>query len=313
MSLPELRAFLTLTETGHFGRAAERLHISQPALTKQIQRLEARLGGPLLQRSGRTFALSRAGEMLRHQAESLLSQADRTERLVRLALTGHSGLLRIGFGIATLASGLGALLREHRRRYPEVQVSMRDMPTPAQLQALEREDIDVGFVRLPVANPDLYTLPLFQERLVVAYPTDSRPPGERGLAPLANAPFVSIQQNLSQTYHQHMMQTCRAAGFAPRVVQEAGELLTVLHLVGAGLGFSLVPDSARAMQVPHVSFRETEVEECSWRIGLVWHRRERSDPLVDAFVALASSMGHGGNFGDERLEETPQAGGTGSS
>lgn len=291
LSLPELRAFLILTETGHFGRAAEQLHISQPALTKQIQRLEARLGGALVERGGRSFNLTRAGLLLRDQAAGLLAQAERTERLVRLALSGHSGLLRIGFGIATLASGLGALLREYRRRYPEVQVSMRDMPTPAQLEALEREEIDVGFVRLPVANPDLFTLPLFLERLIVAFPSDSRPPEESGLAPLAQVPFVAPLQAPSATYHQHIMQTCRAAGFAPKVVQEASELLTILHLVGAGLGFSLVPDSARAMHVPHVSFRETEVAECSWRIGVAWRRRDRLDPLVESFVALASSMG----------------------
>lgn len=288
LSLDELRSFAVLSETLHYGRAAERLHISQPALTKQVQKMEARLGGPLLARHSRKIALTQAGQVLREEASRLLEQAEQSERKVRLAVAGRSGTLRIGFGIAVLGAGLGPLLREFRKAYPDVHVSLKDMPTPAQLEALERDRISVGFVRVPVSSLGISTIAVLRESLIVAYPTGSRPRGERGLASLAEAPFVGMQRAVSASFHEHTYRTCRAAGFVPKVIQEASELLTMLHLVGAGLGVALVPKSASQMRVPQVSFRETLVEEASWSIGLAWHERAAHDPLVQAFLRLAT-------------------------
>lgn len=288
LELNDMRSFAVLSQTLHFGKAAERLHISQPALTKQVQKMEARLGATLLERGSRKVRLTRVGEVLRDEASRLLERAQQAQRMVELAVQGHSGFLRVGFGIATLGAGLGPLLREYRKRYPEVRVSLKDMPTPAQLEALENDRISVGFVRLPVASPAISTIGLLEERLIIAYPTGSRPRGEKGLASLADTPFIGMHPGVSRSFHDHLYRTCRVAGFVPNVVQEASELLTMLHLVGAGLGVALVPRSARQMRVPHVSFRETEVEEAVWSIGLAWHERSQEDPLVRAFLALAT-------------------------
>ena len=158
LELSELRAFLVLAERLHFSHAAEVLHVSQPALTKQMQRLEAKVAGPLLVRGYRKVALTPAGEILRDRARRLLRDAEVAEQMARLAVNGKAGVLRIGFGIGSLAAGLPDILMRFRQQFPEVQVFMRDMSTPNQIEALHQGEIDVGFVRLPVESAELVTV-----------------------------------------------------------------------------------------------------------------------------------------------------------
>ena len=285
LELSELRSFVVLANHLHFGQAAEALHVSQPALTKQIQRLEAKVAGPLLMRRYRRVTLTPAGEILRDRARSLLREAEIAEQMTRLAVNGKAGLLRIGFGIASLAAGLPDILTRFRQHFPEVQVSMRDMATQDQIEALEQGDIDVGFVRLPVERPDLVTLPVLEEMLVAAIPRGM--PYRKGLAGLQNEPFVVISRKVSVSFFDHLLQTCRAAGFSPRIVQEVNELFTVLNLVQAGVGVSLVPHSVGMMRVPDVRLLETGLAAAKWKIGLTWRKRDQSDPLVRNFINLA--------------------------
>jgi DNA-binding transcriptional LysR family regulator len=285
LELSELRAFLVLTNRLHFGQAAEALHVSQPALTKQMQRLEAKVAGPLLIRGYRRVTLTPAGEILRDRARSLLREAEIAEQMARLAVNGKAGLLRIGFGIASLAAGLPGILARFRHHFPAVQVSMRDMSTPDQIAALEQGDIDVGFVRLPVERAELVTVPVLEEVLVAAVPRGMS--YRKGLSGLRNEPFVVISRSVSASFFDHLIGTCRAAGFSPRIVQEVNELFTVLNLVQAGLGVSLVPRSASLMRVPDVRLLDTNLPEAKWRIGLAWRKLDQSDPLVRNFVRLA--------------------------
>ena len=285
LELSELRSFVVLADHLHFGQAAEALHVSQPALTKQIQRLEDKVTGPLLIRGYRRVSLTPAGEILRDRARSLLRDAEIAEQMARLAVNGKAGLLRIGFGIASLAAGLPEILTRFRQHFPDVQVTMRDMSTPDQIEALEQGDIDVGFVRLPVERPDLVTVPVLEEMLVAAVPRGM--PYRKGLFSLRNEPFVVISRSVSVSFYDHLVQTCRAAGFSPRIVQEVNELFTVLNLVQAGVGVSLVPRSTRLMRVPHVRLLDTGVAEAKWKIGLAWRKRDQSDSLVRNFISLA--------------------------
>jgi DNA-binding transcriptional LysR family regulator len=288
LELSELRAFLVLADHLHFSHAAEVLHVSQPALTKQMQRLEAKVSGRLLVRGYRKVALTPAGEILRDRARRLLREAEVAEQMARLAVNGKAGVLRIGFGIGSLAAGLPDMLMRFRQQFPEVQVFMRDMSTPNQIEALHQGEIDVGFVRLPVESAELVTVPVLEEMLVAAIPRGMS--YRKGLSDLRNEPFVVISRSSSVSFFDHLVQTCRAAGFSPRIVQEVNELLTVLFLVQGGAGVSLVPSSASRMRVPNVRLLDTHLAEAKWKIGLTWRKRDQSDPLVRNFVHLARRL-----------------------
>ncbi len=208
--------------------------------------------------------------------------------MARLAVNGKAGVLRIGFGIGSLAAGLPDMLMRFRQQFPEVQVSMRDMSTPNQIEALHQGDIDVGFVRLPVESAELVTVPVLEEMLVAAIPRGMS--YRKGLSDLRNEPFVVISRSSSVSFFDHLVQTCRAAGFSPRIVQEVNELLTVLFLVQAGAGVSLVPSSASRMRVPNVRLLDTHLAEAKWKIGLTWRKRDQSDPLIRNFVGIARRL-----------------------
>ena len=164
----ELRAFLALADHLHFGRAADQLHLTQPALSKQIQRLEHKVGGPLVVRRYRDVRLTAAGQVLVARARPLLRDAATTIEAAQRAARGQLGTLRIGFGIATLLELLPNVLQRFRAAYPDVELRMRDMSTPGQLRALVRGDLDIGFVRLPVDDPRIAARPILHERLVLA-------------------------------------------------------------------------------------------------------------------------------------------------
>jgi len=193
----ELRSLVALAEERHFGRAAERLGISQPALTKRLQRLEEKVGGRLVSRGYRDLRLTEPGLVLLTQAEGLLRSAALALEVSRQALRGGSGLLRIGFGVASIAQTLPGILLRFRRSHPKVQVVMRDMSSPAQLQALRSEEIELGFVRMPVTDPALECTPVHHERLVAAVGPGAAWHDRIGLASLADLPFVVCSRAIS--------------------------------------------------------------------------------------------------------------------
>lgn len=243
------------------------------------------MGGPLLVRGYRRVVLTPAGEILRDRASNLVRESEIAEHLARLAVNGKAGLLRIGFGITSLAAGLPDILNQFRQRFPEVHVSMRDMSTPDQIEALEDGDIDIGFVRLPIERTELVSVPVLEEILVAAIPRGM--PYRGRLPALRKEPFVVVSRDVSVSLFDHLVRTCGAAGFSPRIVQDVNELFTVLNLVRAGVGVSLVPKSVGLMRVPGVRLIGTNLPEAKWKIGLAWRKLDHSDPLVRNFVSLA--------------------------
>ena len=284
VELADLAAVVALADVLHFGRAAERLHVSQPALSKRIRKLEDRIGGPLLVRRYRTVRLTEAGRLLVERGRQVLREAEATVTLSQRAARGEAGLLRIGFGIASILGLLpGALLR-FQRSHPGVQLQLRDMSTPEQIAALAAREIDVGFVRLPVADDRLVVRRVLDERLVLALGRHTSWNARAGLRSIAAEPFIIIARSRSASFYDHALGVCAAAGFAPRIVQEAYELFTVLSLVGAGLGVSLVPRSAARLHLPGVRFRGLRQPEAAWNIAVAWHRDAANVPLVQRFV-----------------------------
>jgi len=288
MELPvtELRAFVVLAEQLHFGRAADRLHVTQPALSKQIRRLEDVVGGPLLTRGYRDVRLTPAGEVLLPRARLLLQESAAALEVARRAARGQLGVLRIGFGIASIQQLLPDVLLRLRSSAPGVEVRLRAMSTPGQLAAIRRGDIDVGFVRLPVDDPLVATRPVLHERLTAVLGPSTRWRAADGLASLAREPFVTIARSTSASFYDHVVAVCRAAGFTPTIVQETNELLTMMTLVAAGMGVALAPSTAAPRRPPGVRFKPIAQPEAAWDIGLAWHVDRAEEPLVRAFVDL---------------------------
>jgi len=273
-----------LAEHGHFGRAARSLHLSQPALTKQVQQLEEEVGAPLFVRGRHGAQLTPVGRLFAQEVAPLLRHADRVLDRGRRAARGEVGELRLGFGVATRLL-VPRLVTRFRQAHPEVQVTLQDMSTPNQLEALASGTLDVGFVRLPVEGP-LAHLPVVEDRLVLAVPEwraielASRPsPTLRG------EPFVELGASRSPSFHDHVLRVCDAYGFRPRVAQSATEFFTVLALVAAGMGVAIVPRSVTQTQVEGVVYLPLAVPEARWRVGAAWTLGGPS-PARDAFLAL---------------------------
>jgi DNA-binding transcriptional LysR family regulator len=286
VDLADFDAVVALADTLHFGRASERLHVSQPALSKRLRKLEDRIGGPLLVRRYRDVRLTEAGRLLAERGRVLLRESAATVAFSQRAARGETGRLRIGFGIASIIGLLPDVLLRFRRSHPDVQLELRDMSTPDQLAGLAAGEIDIGFVRLPVAAGRLVVRPVLDERLVLAIGPRSPWQPRLGLRSVAAEPFIIIARARSASFYDHALSVCAATGFAPRIVQEANELFTVLSLVGAGLGVSLVPRSAASMHLPGIRFRAVTLPEAAWDIGVAWHRDAGTVPLVQRFVEM---------------------------
>ena len=284
IDLQDLAALLVLAETLHFGRAADRLHVSQPALSKRIRRMEDSIGGPLLIRGYRDVQLTEAGRLLASRSRHLIAEVSATLALTGRAARGEAGLLRIGFGIASIFGLLPEVVRRFRRAHPEVQLHLRDMSTPDQISALVSGEIDVGFIRHRATDERLRMRHVLDERLAAAIGPSSRWNTRVGLRSLASEPFIIIARSRSASFYDHMLSVCAAAGFAPRIVQEADELFTIVSLVRAGLGVSLVPRSAALLRLEGVRFYDLGMPEAAWHIALAWHRDSDRVPLVQRFV-----------------------------
>jgi DNA-binding transcriptional LysR family regulator len=284
-----LRSFVVLAAERHFGRAADRLNVSQPALSKRLRRLEEMVGGALVRRRYRDVRLTEAGRMLLERAPALLRETERAIELSREAVRGERGLLRIGFGVATITWLLPEVLSRFRRVLPRVQIEMRDMSSLAQADALRRGEIDVGFVRHPLGAAEVRSVPILRERLVAAVGKASPWRDREGLPSLAAEPFVMCSRSVSASYYDHVVALCRSAGFAPRIVAEISDLFSLLQLVRAGVGVALVPSAAAEMRVPGVRMKEVALAAAAWDIDLA-RKKEDHGPLVDAFVRVAREV-----------------------
>ena len=242
------------------------------------------VGGRLFARTRRKVTLTETGRVLSPLADKLLKESESALTTAREASDGRAGTLRIGYGLAAVSDILPRTILRFSREYPRVRLQMCDMSTPSQLTALLQQSLDLGILRLPIESPELDSLPLIRERLLLAVPASARY-GDRGkLSNLRDIPFVLISRSASATFHDHALTVCRCAGFTPTVVQEASETFTILNFVRAGLGVSLVQSAATRMKVPGVRFYELKMPEADWAIGIAWKRISEKRELILKFV-----------------------------
>uniref|UniRef100_UPI00118413E4 LysR family transcriptional regulator n=1 Tax=Elioraea rosea TaxID=2492390 RepID=UPI00118413E4 len=266
IDLRRLHAFVITVEEGHVTRAAERLGMRQPPLSRLLQGLEAELGFRLLRRLPRGVAPTEAGRVLLEEARAVLGRAKAAEDAVRRAGRGEAGRLAVGFtSSASMHPFVPAALRRFREAFPAVEVTLDEAGTVELVEAVRAGGIDAAFVRSPVAPvPGLRAEALLEEPMVAALPEGHRlaAPDEAEsavralpLAALAAEPFLVYRRRTAPGLHDAILAACREAGFSPAIVQEAPRLTATLSLVAAGIGVSIVPASMRRLGIDGVAWR----------------------------------------------------------
>jgi DNA-binding transcriptional LysR family regulator len=257
VELRHLRYFLAVAETLHFGRAAVKLGMAQPPLSQQIRKLEALVGAPLFERTTRGVRLTAAGAMLRERATATMARlADDLEQTRRVA-RGEEGRLTVGFSGSVMFTELPAAIQRYRQAYPRVELQLREMWTSEQLPALADGSIDVGFLRDGERRPELAITPLLREPFRVVLPADHKLRRQRIVDPasLEGEPFVLFPRRNGNLAYERTLRCCLDAGFQPQIVQEAPQFPTLIRLVAAGLGISLVPACVATVAFPGAIFR----------------------------------------------------------
>ncbi|MEN9773683.1 MAG: hypothetical protein RL322_753 [Pseudomonadota bacterium] len=286
----QLRYFIAVAEELHFGRAAQRLNVSQPPVSLQVQALEDELGVALLSREGRRTKLTPAGTVLLEHARQISTRTEEAVRAARAAARGLIGRLRIGFIHAATFDLLPPIVARYRRMAPEVELVFQEMPSGAQVEAIADRRLEVGLLRPPVTNAAVLTQRLSSEPLVLALPS-SHPLAGQKVVPLrrvAAEPMVIFTANRSPL-HGQVLSACLGAGFQPRVVQEATHITTIVGLVRAGLGIALVPRSVSAMKMDGVRYRPLRYAGPRAETVLAWRADDESALLKGFREASASA------------------------
>ena len=287
-----MRYFVAVAEEKHFGRAAVRLHMTQPPLSQTIQALEEMLGTALFARTKRSVALTPAGLALLPEAQRILQQAGALPDLARRAASGASGLLSLSFISTADYSILPPLLQQFRARYPQVQIDLREATTDVQLEDLMQGKIDAGLLLPPLPDKAMAVLdyhPVLSEPLVAAIPAGIvRGKNALALKALRELPLIIFPRRISPAFHDTILSCFRDAGVTPHIGQEAIQMQTIVGLVSAGMGMALVPQSVSNLQRPGVDYRALTGKVPLIETGLAW-RRDSASPVLRAFLDMVAA------------------------
>lgn len=288
LDIKPLRYFVTLAETRHFGRAAARLHLSQPPLSRQLATLEAALGVRLLERNPRMVTLTPAGERFLADARAILAAVEQAGRNARAAARGDAGALAIGFTMYASYSVIPAYAKGYGAAYPDVELSLREVVSHDLAAQVLDGRIDAAVVMAGGPHGDLSSRVVLREPLCVAL--SRHHPRARGRGPLrigqlAGEPFVMTSAEVAPALRASVVAHCRRAGFEPIVRLEVQLQQTVLNMVDEGVGVALVPASMRKSRLPGVAFRPLADAPLAELI-LLWSTRNRN-PCLPNFLALA--------------------------
>lgn len=290
MELRHLRYFIAVAEELHFGRAAQVLGISQPPLSQQIQALEQEVGARLFERTNRRVELSEAGRLFLQEARLVLGQVDKAADVARRAQLGELGELKIGFtSSAPFNSSIPQAIFAFRQAFPAVHLNLQEMSSTEVAESLVDESIQVGLMR-PLPLPDSLSVVELMREPLVAVLNAGHPlveGSERGLhlAQLAQEPFVFFPRTYGSGLYAQLLNLARDAGFSPHFAQEAGEAMTIIGLVAAGLGVSVLPASYQRIRIDGVVYRTLLDPEAVTAVWLV-QRKGAQTPMAKAFVEL---------------------------
>lgn len=294
MDLRQLRYFVTVAEELHFGRAADRLHMTQPPLSQAIQALEAEIGTRLFARTKRTVALTPVGEAWLVHVRELLEAADALPGIAQRLSRGELGSLKLAFISIADYSVLPPLLSRYRASYPGVQVYLQEATSDVQIESLLAGEIDAGLILPPAAlHVSCDYLPLFREPLIAAVPEAWN--ARRRAGALTGEPLILFPRQSAPAFHDLITGYFTKRGVAPQIGQEAVQMQTILSLVSAGLGVALVPRSMLNLGRLGVRYLPLEGEAPEIETGLVWRRADTS-PALRRFIEVARKGAGEGNM-----------------
>ena len=281
-----LRCFAALAEELHFGRAAQRLAMSQPPLSVAIQQLEASVGARRFERDSKGVRLTPAGLAFRTSAKALLEGAEQACVRAREVQAGEVGRLRLGFVGSALQHGLATWLQAFQAQSPRVQVVVVELNSQDQIDALLREELDLGLLHTDRLPPALACQALYAEPFLACLPA-GHPEARRRRVPLsalAEQPFILFSRKGSPDYHARIVDICRQHGFYPRLQHEGRHWLSVVSLVAQGLGVSIVPAAFERAGIQGAVFRPLVEKPDPSAVFAAW-RRDGHAVLRDAFLA----------------------------
>jgi len=288
MELKHLTSFVAVADQLSFVRAAAQLHISQPALTGQIQKLEEELGVQLLARNKRTVRLTEVGKMFLVESRATLARAQQAADRAQKASRGEVGRLRISFVSSAALEVVPRIVVEFRKQFPEVTLDLTNLQTVGQVNELLEKTVDIGFLRLPLSNDQLNIMVIHREDFVMILETGHRYAKTQRLrlAQLKDEPFVAYGRRWAPGFFDLVMQMCAREGFSPNIVQETGEMYTAIALVAAGAGVAILPKSVALAQSGNIVVKPLPKSSGYSEIALAT-RADNNSSLVRSFVSVA--------------------------
>jgi DNA-binding transcriptional LysR family regulator len=280
--ISQLRCFVAVAEELHFSRAAERLNMTQPPLSRQIRLLEHHVGAPLLARNSRTVRLTAAGKVFFPEAARILRAVEEATMTARRAAKGEQGTLAIGFTAISGYSLLPEVVRRLRERAPGISLTLKELVSTAQVEALDAGQLDIGLLRPHGLHGELESVVLATEGLMLAIP--EREAAQWPLAPtlacLHRKPFVMYSPYEARPFYQMLSARFDREGVVPDVVEHVGQVHAMLALVNAGLGVALIAEGARRLQFDGIVLRKVATEPVE---TVCAYRRDNDNPILQLF------------------------------
>jgi DNA-binding transcriptional LysR family regulator len=293
MDLRQLRYFVAVAEERHFGRAAQRLHMSQPPLSMQIKALERELGIGLLERTSRRVALTDAGRAFLERAKIILGAVEEAREVARGAEQGLQGRLEVGFISSASLSLLPPSIRLFRERFGGVELELKELTSAQQIDALYEGGIRVGLVRLPLRAPGIRFEPVLEERLVVALPSGHalEDLDRVSLETIVDLPLIFFTRQLIPGFHAQIVELFQRVGAFPKVAQHAVHLQTIVGLVASGVGIAILPSSAQRASREGVVYRALDVPDATSWMGLAWFEGDESKLVRNVIGTVREAAG----------------------
>ncbi|WP_267379521.1 LysR substrate-binding domain-containing protein [Bacillus sp. GM_Baccil_2] len=277
MELRHIRYFLALAEELNFSRAAEKLHIAQPPLSKQIRELEEEIGAKLFNRTKRHVELTSAGKVFLNKAYQILDQVEQACISTRLTSTGFEGELVMGFSGSV--QDLIHTIQEFREQYPAIGIVLQQLSTPLQVKALHEKRIDIGIVAAPVNSNKIHVKPIQKASLKAIIPEKHPLVSKQAIfiSDLVNEPFIITTKSTAPFYYDTFMNLFKNVGFSPKIIMQANDLQTVSSLVANGMGIALLPSTIHPLS--GIVQREVEDIDITIEASFAWRKDNQSEIL----------------------------------